>query len=325
MFGLQHESFGAALRIVQALRTPEGAGSGVAVIQAVVNGARDGVIGRLGTGVGQAEICPRGFKAERRRAAPQDRLSAAFHCVFSSGRVEVGTAERQALRCLADDAVVQFAAVVAGHVVLVRKGSQRTDADILGQFHAVACSHAPACAGTGLFIARAVIGRERTGLRVAQCPRGEAFLFLLVGVAPVPCGHGGDRQRLMGFSDAEGAVQAASGPAPIRHAAVAAGEHVAPRDLIVVSDPRARGQHRLFRDPLQPDVHGATTGVALLVRHEGLVDMQALDHRGGELVELHGAFVGVGGGEADTVELRADIAIRQAAHHGIFAVLDGGA
>jgi hypothetical protein len=63
----------------------------------------------------------------------------------------------------------------------------------------------------------------------------------------------------------------------------------------------------------------------LLIRREGLADLDALDHRRRELVELDRALVLVRGRQAHAVELTADVAIGQAADDRRLAVLDGRA
>jgi hypothetical protein len=90
----------------------------------------------------------------------------------------------------------------------------------------------------------------------------------------------------------------------------------------IVRDLAAHEEHGLVGDALQLHVHRAAGGVALLVGREGLGHLDALDDRGRELVELDGALVLVGRGQAHAVQLRVDVAVGEATDHGRLAVLD---
>ena len=108
----------------------------------------------------------------------------------------------------------------------------------------------------------------------------------------------------------------AVGIAPVAETAALVGQEVAAvGGLGVVAHLRLELDERLRGNALEDQVDRAARRVALLVGREGLRDLQAVDHRGRELVEFDAALVLVGGRKPRPVDLRTHVAIGQAAYH----------
>ena len=84
-----------------------------------------------------------------------------------------------------------------------------------------------------------------------------------------------------------------------------------------------RGAHakgRFVWELAGTDIDAAAREVCRLVGREGFVDVETLNRRGREKVDVDGPFVGVRGGEAATIEQGIDVAIRHATDDHVLSI-----
>ena len=111
--------------------------------------------------------------------------------------------------------------------------------------------------------------------------------------------------------------------APNRNVGTLVREELIPRalHLRVRTELALQLEEGLIGEILEVDVDRAARRVALLVGREGLADLQALDDRTRELIELHGAALGVRRWQTHAVEQCGDVAIGKTAHDCVSALL----
>ena len=245
--------------------------------------------------VGQAEFVPLGLHADRREAAPLNTLRTLRDVEQTRLEVRIArdlcwVAEARLGNCAElriDDPRILNAVVEVRAVGLVEEACEGTNLDAIIDFPRTAARRRPL-----------VIDRRIARLFGSSCIRPRLANQIRWDVATSVAAPNWDVSTL---------VRKELVPCTL--------------NLGVRTELALQLEERLIGEILEVDVDRAARRVTLLVRREGLADLQALDDCAGELIELHRATLGVRRWQTHAVEQCGDVAIGKATHDRVAALL----